>query len=89
MLTTGMRITLNVGWVEKTAGGFRIFESQRGRYFRDPVRARARETVTWKRNCRRSSAGQRREPYLAVHQHLEFALPRAIRITLQEPDGAA
>lgn len=78
-----------VGWVEKTTGGFRIFESQRGRYFRDPVRARARETILWKRNSRRSSAGQRREPYLAAHQHLDFGLPRAIRVAGHEPDGAA
>ena len=84
-----MRIILNVGWVEKTAGGFRIFESQRGRYFRDRVRARARETVVWKRNCRRSAAGQRREPYLVNFQHLDFALPRAIRTIVHEPDGAA
>lgn len=78
-----------VGWVERTAGGFRVYESQRGRYFRDPVRARARETVTWKAHQRRSSASQRREPYLASYSHLSESLPRAIRRSDPEFGGAA
>lgn len=78
-----------VGWVEKTAGGFRIFESQRGRYFRDVVRARARETVVWKRNQRRSSESQRRAHYLASYNHLTQNQPRAIRFFDPEMGGAA
>jgi hypothetical protein len=83
------RIVANIGWVERTALGFRLFESRRGRYFRDPVRARARETVLWKKANRRSSAAQRREPYLIGMAHLDWQLPREIRHGAGIPDRTA
>lgn len=78
-----------VGWVEKTAAGIRLFESKRGRYFRDPVIARARETVVRRKNMHRTSASQRREPYLLAYQHLDWSGPRAVRNSWQFPDDAA
>lgn len=84
-----MHITHNVGWVQTTPTGVRIWQSQRGRYFRDPVHARARETVIRKMHTRRSAASYRREPYLMLTTHLDFNLPRAIWATRSDDWGGA
>jgi hypothetical protein len=77
-----------VGWAEKTAGGVRIFQSKRGRFFHDPVTARARETVIRRRNRRRSHGASRRETYLIHWRHLDG--PSVIvRISWEQTDGAA
>lgn len=59
-----------VGWMAQTASGVRLYQSQRGRFFRDVVAARARENVVGRKHLRRSNAAGRREPYLLHWQHL-------------------
>lgn len=81
---------MNVGWIEKTVAGIRLFESKRGRYFRDPASARARETVVARATRReRGCASQRRDTYLLAYQHLDWSGPRAVRNSWQFPDDAA
>lgn len=59
-----------VGWVTVTARGVRLWPSQRGRYFRDPASAKARETVVLRNNLARTYAAHRRDPYHLGRQHL-------------------
>ncbi len=77
-----------VGWITKTATGVRLWESQRGRYFRDVAYARSRESVLRKKQSWRSCAALRRDPYLMNRQHLD-GNHVAVRITWGVPDKAA
>ena len=36
---------MNIGWVEKTVLGVRLYESRIGRFFRDVASARSRDSV--------------------------------------------
>lgn len=71
---------MNVGWFVQTPFGFKVYESQIGRFFRDVASSRSRESVVYKSTGRqRGSASRRRDPYLAHWHHLDWSGPRKVR----------
>jgi hypothetical protein len=78
-----------VGWAVQTPSGVRLYRSQMGRFFRDVVHARARETIVFKMNNMRNCAQGRRHPYLIHRQHLEYLLPRKVGISDMNPKVVA
>ncbi len=81
---------MRVGWVVHTPAGFRIYQSQQGRFFHDPATARSRENVVYKKIGKRNAATRRRDHYLAHWHHLDWSGPRQVRSSRQYdgPDAA-
>lgn len=63
---------LNIGWYQVTAvGHVTIYLSQQGRYFRDPVSARSRESTIRRKQIRRGCGPLRREAGVLYWKHLD------------------
>lgn len=70
-----------VGWVTITDCGVRLWQSQRGRFFRDVASARSRDNVLYKKHGRRNAATRRRDSYLFHYQHLDWNGSRDVKFS--------
>lgn len=77
-----------VGWSVPTQTGIRLYESKRGRYFRDVASSRCRERLILKVQMGRSGTAVRRESYWLNYKHLDGARI-AVRIGNMDAPGAA